>query len=137
MNSAPLHRVPQQTSDKWSGPMESSIFNTNLVFSELNCVTLFLVNRSMEKLKKKQNKTKIKTKVHYSPWFCNSTQTEHTLQMLSDLCGPRQTILWDSINQWLLQTQVELYPIQTILNHCSQGQFSEVSYKFPHPDFSN
>ena len=48
------------------------------------------------------------------PLTYNSMQPQHTLQMFPDHYGPRQTILWETINQGLLQPQEELYPIQTI-----------------------
>ena len=68
--------------------------------------------------------------MHYAPWLCNSTWPQHTLQMFADHCGLRQTIPWETINQGLLQPQGELYPIQTIFNHCSRDQLLEFCTSF-------
>ena len=64
------------------------------------------------------------------PLLCNSTRPQHTLQMFADHCGPRQPILWETINQGLLQLQGELYPIKTIFNHRSRDQLLELCTSF-------
>ena len=64
------------------------------------------------------------------PLLCNSTRSQHTLQMFADHCGPRQTIPWETINQGLLQPQGELYPIQTIYNPRSRDQLLEFRTSF-------
>ena len=64
------------------------------------------------------------------PLLCNSTRPQHTLQMFTDHCGPRQTIPWETINQGLLQPQGALYPIQTIFNHRSRDQLLEFRTSF-------
>ena len=64
------------------------------------------------------------------PLLCNSTWPQHTYKMFADYCGPRQTIPWETINQGLLQPQVELYPIQTIFNNHSRDQLLEFRTSF-------
>ena len=41
--------------------------------------------------------------MHFAPWLNNSMWPQHTLQMFADHFGPRQTILFETINQGLLQ----------------------------------
>ena len=79
---------------------------------------------------KKRRKNAGDFKCTMPPAFCNSTRPQHTLQMFADHCGPRQIIPLETINQGLLQPQGELYPIQTILNHCSQDQLLEFCTSF-------
>ena len=64
------------------------------------------------------------------PLLSNSRRPQHTLQMFADHCGPRQTMPWETINQGLLQPQAELYPIQTIFNHCSRDQLLKFRMSF-------
>ena len=68
--------------------------------------------------------------MHYATWLCDPTRPQHTLQMFANHCGPRQTILWETINQGQLRTQRELYPIQTIFNHRSRDQLLEFRTSF-------
>ena len=93
-------------------------------------VPCLLLRTSLAIEKKKKNK---KTQVILSALrllTCNSTRPQHTLQMFSDHYGPKRTILWETINQGLLQPQGELYPIQTIFNHRSRDQLLEFCTSF-------
>ena len=65
-----------------------------------------------------------------TPWFCNSTRPQNTLHMFGDHCGPRQTTQWETINQGLLQPQGELYPFETIFNHCTRDLLFEFRTSF-------
>ena len=81
----------------------------------------------MLKWKKKKNQMILSA---LCPLLCNSTWPQHTLQMFTDHCGPRQTIPWETINQGLLQPQGELYPIQTIFSHRSWDQLLKFCTSF-------
>ena len=82
------------------------------------------------------NKSDFKCTMPPTGLLCNSTQPQHTLQMFADHCGPRQTIPWETINQGLLQPQGEMYPIQTIFNHCSRDQLLQFCTSFYETIFS-
>ena len=89
----------------------------------------FFMARLLHLVKKKKKTTQV-ILCALCPLLCNSMLPQHTLQMFTDHCSPRQTIQWETINQGLLQPQGELYPIQTIFNHRSQDQLLEFRTSF-------